>query len=52
MEVNKNLPDFTAYRILVIGDVMIDRYLTGKVDRISPEAPVPVVHLQREENRL
>ncbi|MEL6141274.1 MAG: PfkB family carbohydrate kinase, partial [Bacteroidota bacterium] len=31
---------------------MIDRYLTGKVDRISPEAPVPVVHLQREENRL
>ncbi|MEZ4988541.1 MAG: PfkB family carbohydrate kinase [Saprospiraceae bacterium] len=39
-------------RILIVGDVMIDRYLTGKVDRISPEAPVPVVQLQAEENRL
>ncbi len=38
--------------ILIVGDVMIDRYLSGRVDRISPEAPVPVVHLQSRENRL
>jgi rfaE bifunctional protein kinase chain/domain len=39
-------------RILVVGDVMLDRYWHGEVVRISPEAPVPVVHIQREENRL
>lgn len=38
--------------ILVIGDVMVDAYLWGKVDRISPEAPVPVVALRKRENRL
>ena len=39
-------------RVLVVGDVMLDRYWHGVVDRISPEAPVPVVHVQREEDRL
>jgi rfaE bifunctional protein kinase chain/domain len=39
-------------RILVVGDVMLDRYWHGEVSRISPEAPVPVVHIQRVENRL
>lgn len=48
----KQLPNFSGLRIVVVGDVMIDRYLSGQVDRISPEAPVPVVHLQEEENRL
>ena len=43
---------FSRLKVLVIGDVMIDRYITGKVDRISPEAPVPVVRFQSEENRL
>ncbi|MGK0364281.1 MAG: rfaE bifunctional protein kinase chain/domain [Saprospiraceae bacterium] len=43
---------FNNLKVLIIGDVMIDRYLTGNIDRISPEAPVPVVHLQEEENRL
>ena len=38
-------------RVLVIGDLMIDRYLWGEVDRISPEAPVPVVRYVREEMR-
>ncbi len=38
--------------VLVVGDVMLDRYWFGEVDRISPEAPVPVVHVQREEFRL
>jgi D-beta-D-heptose 7-phosphate kinase/D-beta-D-heptose 1-phosphate adenosyltransferase len=35
-------------RVLVVGDVMLDRYLWGRVSRISPEAPVPVLHLERE----
>lgn len=39
-------------RVLVVGDVMLDRYWHGEVNRISPEAPVPVVHINREENRL
>ena len=43
---------FQQQNILIVGDVMIDRYLTGKVDRISPEAPVPVVHLQGRDSRL
>ena len=38
--------------VLVVGDVMLDRYWYGAVDRISPEAPVPVVRINREENRL
>lgn len=38
-------------RLLVVGDVMLDRYWLGAVDRISPEAPVPVVRVQREDER-
>jgi rfaE bifunctional protein kinase chain/domain len=38
-------------RVLVVGDVMLDRYWYGSVDRISPEAPVPVVRINREEER-
>jgi len=40
-----------AYSIVVIGDVMLDRYLVGHVNRISPEAPVPVVLLKNSEER-
>jgi len=39
-------------RVLVVGDAMLDRYWFGSVDRISPEAPVPVVRVSREEERL
>ncbi len=39
-------------RVLVIGDVMLDRYWFGEVERISPEAPVPVVHVAKREDRL
>lgn len=46
------LPDFSACRILVVGDVMLDRYLWGSVSRISPEAPVPIVKIERQEDRL
>lgn len=38
-------------RVLVLGDVMLDRYIWGQVDRISPEAPVPVVHAARQNER-
>ena len=38
-------------RVLVVGDVMLDRYWDGAVDRISPEAPVPIVRITREEER-
>jgi len=41
-----------ASRVLVVGDVMLDRYWHGAVERISPEAPVPVVRIEREEERL
>jgi len=43
---------FNGVTALVIGDVMIDSYLWGRVDRISPEAPVPVVQITKKENRL
>ncbi|MEZ5055792.1 MAG: bifunctional ADP-heptose synthase [Saprospiraceae bacterium] len=43
---------FNHLNIMVVGDIMIDRYLSGKVTRISPEAPVPVVALESRENRL
>jgi rfaE bifunctional protein kinase chain/domain len=44
--------DFKKVNVLIIGDVMIDAYLWGKVDRISPEAPVPIVSVSKRENRL
>lgn len=44
--------DFNKLRVLVIGDLMLDAYTWGKVERISPEAPVPVVHVLRREVRL
>lgn len=43
---------FKNQKVLIIGDVMIDAYIYGSVKRISPEAPVPVVNVQRRENRL
>jgi len=45
------LPDTSKARILIVGDVMLDRYWFGEVSRISPEAPVPVVHVSRTEER-
>ncbi|MDN5864471.1 MAG: bifunctional D-glycero-beta-D-manno-heptose-7-phosphate kinase/D-glycero-beta-D-manno-heptose 1-phosphate adenylyltransferase HldE [Gammaproteobacteria bacterium] len=46
-----NVPDFSARRILVVGDVMLDRYWSGAAERISPEAPVPIVHVGDTEER-
>lgn len=45
------IPDTSKARILVVGDVMLDRYWFGDVSRISPEAPVPVVRVERLEER-
>lgn len=46
-----SIPDTSRARVLVVGDVMLDRYWFGDVERISPEAPVPVVRVQRTEER-
>ena len=43
---------FAGCRMLVVGDLMLDRYLIGEVARISPEAPVPIVRLQREDTSV
>ena len=51
-EINRAFESFKKMNILVIGDVMIDAYVWGKVSRISPEAPVPVVNIQKKEYRL
>ena len=45
-------PEFAKARIIVIGDVMLDRYWSGKAARISPEAPVPVVQVKTIEDRV
>ncbi|MDZ7752352.1 MAG: bifunctional D-glycero-beta-D-manno-heptose-7-phosphate kinase/D-glycero-beta-D-manno-heptose 1-phosphate adenylyltransferase HldE [Gammaproteobacteria bacterium] len=45
------MPDFSRVTALVVGDVMLDRYWYGATSRISPEAPVPVVHVQDVEER-
>ena len=44
--------EFEGKRVLIVGDVMIDAYIMGKVDRISPEAPVPVVNIEERDMRL
>jgi D-beta-D-heptose 7-phosphate kinase/D-beta-D-heptose 1-phosphate adenosyltransferase len=45
------IPDFSVIKVLVAGDLMLDRYWFGPASRISPEAPVPVVRVQRTEAR-
>ena len=44
--------NFNSCKILIVGDVMLDKYYFGKVERISPEAPVPIVNIVTEESRL
>ncbi len=52
MPARKAFDRFASTTALVVGDVMIDAYLWGRVDRISPEAPVPVVHVTERSERL
>lgn len=49
--INELFDDMTRRRVLIVGDVMVDSYLWGKVDRISPEAPVPVFLVTDREDR-
>jgi D-glycero-beta-D-manno-heptose-7-phosphate kinase len=46
--VEKLIHEFSTKRVLVIGDLMLDEFVWGRVSRISPEAPVPVVEVIRE----
>ena len=50
--VNRIIVDFSKCNILIVGDIMLDKYYFGKVERISPEAPVPIVNIVSEESRL
>src|ERR1035437_862313 len=52
MKFQELFDSFSNYSVLIIGDVMVDAYLWGKVERISPEAPVPIVSVEKRENRL
>ena len=52
MNVDSIFEQFSNKKIAVLGDVMIDAYLRGGVSRISPEAPVPIIELQKAESRL
>jgi D-glycero-beta-D-manno-heptose-7-phosphate kinase len=49
--IKKIFDQFNSMTIMVIGDVMIDAYMWGKVERISPEAPIPIVSVSKKENR-
>jgi rfaE bifunctional protein kinase chain/domain len=51
-EIDKLFSSFNTTKIGVIGDIMLDTYWWGLVDRISPEAPVPIVSLQKKETRV
>jgi bifunctional ADP-heptose synthase (sugar kinase/adenylyltransferase) len=51
-EITRAVPAFPRSRILVLGDLMLDHYLLGGVERISPEGPVPVVRVRSEHHSL
>ena len=48
---SQQLPEFDSARVLIVGDLMLDRYWHGDTSRISPEAPVPIVHIGEAEER-
>lgn len=52
MNFNRSIPDLSNSKILVCGDIILDKYWHGPTNRISPEAPVPVVKIDKEEYRL
>lgn len=52
MDFVKLFTDFNSIKVAIVGDVMLDTYWWGNVERISPEAPVPVVALKRKETRV
>jgi rfaE bifunctional protein kinase chain/domain len=52
MNIQKIFEDFNSLNVLIIGDVMLDSYIWGAVERISPEAPVPIVTVRKKDFRL
>ncbi len=50
-EIENIFNKFNNLKVMIIGDIMLDSYIWGKVERISPEAPVPVVSVKKKENR-
>jgi D-glycero-beta-D-manno-heptose-7-phosphate kinase len=52
MSIQKVFEDFKSLHVLIIGDVMLDSYIWGVVERISPEAPVPIVNIKKKDFRL
>jgi len=48
---NIHIPSFDKIRVLIVGDLMLDRYWTGETSRISPEAPIPIVHVRDSHER-
>lgn len=50
--IDELLERFRSVRVLVVGDLMLDRYITGSVERVSPEAPVPVVRVESERSAV
>lgn len=52
MSVKKIINSFKELKVLIVGDVMIDSYLWGKTNRVSPEAPVPIVNIAKQEHRM
>ena len=52
MDFNTLFKEFNDKKVLIVGDAMIDAYMWGEVNRVSPEAPVPIVEVKKHENRL
>lgn len=52
LDINNVFQQFNGLKVLIVGDVMVDNYIVGKVERISPEAPVPVVDVTQLDSRL
>jgi len=52
LEISHLFNTFSKQNVLIIGDVMIDSYIKGKVERMSPEAPVPIIRVKSKEERL
>src|SRR5210317_612282 len=52
MSLEEIFDKFSGLKALIVGDVMIDSYIWGKVERISPEAPVPIISITNKEIRL
>src|SRR5690606_17992626 len=46
------VPKLAGVRVALVGDLMLDRYIFGRTERVSPEAPIPILKFSREEHRL